>query len=142
MCGIAVIVAPPDGSIPQGAIERMTTALRHRGPDEQGWLRQPFCHLGHTRLSVIDPTGGKQPMADEAGRFCLVYNGEIYNYRELRDALRRDGQRFATSSDTEVLLRLCLAKGEAALELLSGQFAFALWDNQERRLLAGRDRFG
>ncbi|MGH3055736.1 MAG: hypothetical protein ACRDL7_12250, partial [Gaiellaceae bacterium] len=104
MCGIAAIVSDGPG-IPAGAIERMTDRLQHRGPDGQTYAHFPRCHLGHTRLSIIDLVGGAQPMSDDTGRYCIVFNGEIYNYRELRRVLEEGGARFHTQSDTEVLLR-------------------------------------
>ena len=142
MCGIAVILPSRDLAVPPGAIERMTLALRHRGPDGQASVRLPGCHLGHTRLSVIDPAGGTQPMTDDAGRFTVVFNGEIYNYRELRRDLERAGVAFRTRSDTEVLLLAYRHYGPAVLSRLNGQFAFAIWDAAERKLFAARDRFG
>jgi asparagine synthase (glutamine-hydrolysing) len=141
MCGIAVI-ASTGVEIPTGAIERMTTCLAHRGPDGEGYACFPNCHLGHRRLSVIDLTTGDQPMAESTGRYHITFNGEIYNYRELRTDLQRRGWTFRTQSDTEVLLRAYQEYGEAAPTHLQGQFAFAIWDQVEQRLFAARDRLG
>jgi asparagine synthase (glutamine-hydrolysing) len=140
MCGIAVIL--PGSETPALAIERMTAALVHRGPDAQACLRLPGCRLGHTRLSIIDIAGGSQPMADASGRFHVVLNGEIYNHRELRHELEAIGARFRTRSDTEVLLHAYEHFGPGMLDRLNGQFAFAIWDGAERELFVARDRFG
>lgn len=141
VCGIAGIIANGRSIAPEW-IERMTLCLRHRGPDAHGISRLPRCHLGHRRLSIIDLASGNQPMSDESGRFSIVFNGEIYNYRELRRTLARSGWRFRSSSDTEVLLRAYQEYGERALVHLKGQFAFAIWDNEDGLLFAARDRFG
>ncbi len=142
MCGIAVILPGSALETPPFAIERMTAALAHRGPDGQACTRLPGCDLGHTRLSVIDPVGGAQPMSDPSGRFWIVFNGEIYNHRELCRDLEQRGHVFRTHSDTEVLLHAFIECGEAVPERLNGQFAFAIWDARERSLFAARDRFG
>ena len=142
MCGIAVILPGGELTVPPFAVDRMTAALRHRGPDAQQTLRLPGCHLGHTRLSVIDPANGAQPMTDPSGRFTLVFNGEIYNHADLRRELECGGVRFRTRCDTEVLLQGCIHWGRGVLRRLNGQFAFALWDSVERTLLLARDRFG
>ncbi|MDB5291818.1 MAG: asparagine synthase [Phycisphaerales bacterium] len=142
MCGIAVILPGSAVEVPPFAIERMTAALAHRGPDAQAVVRLLGCHLGHTRLSVIDLAGGSQPMADPSGRFHIVFNGEIYNYPELRRDLETDGCRFRTHSDTEVLLQGYLRHGSRILPKLNGQFAFAIWDSVDRALFTARDRFG
>jgi asparagine synthase (glutamine-hydrolysing) len=140
VCGIAGIVGA--GGLDPTWIESMTKSLVHRGPDAQRTLRLDGCHLGHTRLSVVDIVGGTQPMADPSERYWLVFNGEIFNHRELRDQLAAKGWVFRTRSDTEVLLAAYVHFGDAAVERLNGQFAFAVWDARERRLFAARDRFG
>src|SRR4051812_32753424 len=109
MCGITAILgegrdSPTGGGSSASAIDRMTTCLTHRGPDASDTVRRAGCALGHTRLSIIDLAGGHQPMTDETGRFWIVFNGEIFNYRELRKTLEQLGWRFRTQSDTEVLL--------------------------------------
>jgi asparagine synthase (glutamine-hydrolysing) len=142
MCGIAVILPGSGIEVSPFAIERMTAALRHRGPDAQAVLRLPGCHLGHTRLSIIDPANGEQPMTDPAGRFTIVFNGEVYNHHELRRELEREGQAFRTRCDTEVVLHGFARRGRNVLRRLNGQFAFAVWDSQERTLFVARDRFG
>lgn len=141
MCGIAAIVS--DGpEIPPMAIDRMVESQAHRGPDGQASICLPGCHLGHARLSVIDLLGGAQPMTEDSGRFWITFNGEIYNYRELRRDLEKRGWRFRTQSDTEVLLRAYQEYGQDVLAHLNGQFAFAIWDCTQRRLFAARDRLG
>lgn len=142
MCGIVGIWGPSG----EQHIGALCLALRHRGPDAQGeWLDgRAGVALGHRRLAVIDLTEtGSQPMASKDGRYRLVFNGEIYNFRELRGQLERSGHEFAGGSDTEVLLVALLHWGaEAVLPRLNGMFALALWDAQEHRLLLARDRFG
>lgn len=142
MCGIAVILTGAELDVPPFTIDRMTAALRHRGPDAQQTLRLRGCHLGHTRLSIIDPANGAQPMTDPSGRWTIVFNGEIYNHRELRRELERDGVTFRTHCDTEVLLLGYATWGRSVLSRLNGQFAFAIWDAVEHSLFVARDRFG
>ena len=120
----------------------MTDALAHRGPDDEGVYVAGPIGLGHRRLAIIDPAHGRQPMQTADGRYTLVYNGEIYNYRELRARLENEGVAFRTHTDTEVLLELLAREGPAALRHLRGMFAFALWDHQERELLCARDPLG
>src|SRR5574341_1057983 len=141
MCGIAAI-ASPGAEIPPRTIERMTTCLAHRGPDGQGCARFPGCHLGHRRLSIIDLATGDQPMTGPGERYWITFNGEIFNYRELRAELERRGWTFRTQSDTEVILRAYQEYGEAVPAHLNGQFAFVIWDQVEQRVFAARDRLG
>jgi asparagine synthase (glutamine-hydrolysing) len=140
MCGICGIVGEmrPDDA----AMQRMLVALAHRGPDGNGTMQLNNGVFGHTRLSIIDLAGGGQPMRDVTGRYAITFNGEIYNYAELRDELARRGRRFATHSDTEVILNAFAEWGEGCLDRFRGMFAFAIWDEQERRLFAARDLFG
>lgn len=142
MCGIAVILPHSAIEVPFDAIDRMTDALVHRGPDERSVLRMEGCHLGHTRLSILDPAGGGQPMGEETGRFRIVFNGEIFNHPDLRITLESLGHRFHTRSDTEVLLHAYMQWGRSCVSRLNGQFAFAVWDQADRILFAARDRFG
>lgn len=136
MCGIAGIVGSPPKD--PGLITEMTKALRHRGPDDSGIWTSEDAHLGHTRLSILDPSAaGHQPM--EFGDLVLTYNGEIYNYRELRGQL--DGP-FQSDTDSEVLLHLFRRYGDACVHQLRGMFSFAIWDRKHRRLFAARDRLG
>ncbi|MBI3899875.1 MAG: asparagine synthase (glutamine-hydrolyzing) [Gammaproteobacteria bacterium] len=141
MCGICAI-AGGHSERTSAVIEAMTRSLRHRGPDTQTYRQLPGVDLGHTRLSIIDLAGGEQPMADESGRFWIVFNGEIYNYVELRAELAREGARFHTRSDTEVILAAFAHWGAAGLQRLRGMYAFVIWDTQARRLFAARDLFG
>jgi asparagine synthase (glutamine-hydrolysing) len=140
MCGIAGWVGARGGD--REVLDSMLRALEHRGPDDTGRYLDGEAALGMTRLSIIDLVTGRQPMTSEDGTATLVFNGEIYNFRGLREELVRSGHRFATHSDTEVLLRAWEAWGEACVERLRGMFAFALWDGQRRRLLLARDRIG
>lgn len=140
MCGIAGSTHPSPGFL-DGARAK----LRHRGPDADGTWQEAAGGLGfaHTRLAVIDLTpGGAQPMVSDCGRFVLCYNGEIYNYRELRRDLESAGDRFRSQSDTEVLLNLLRRDGSAGLNKTLGMFAFAFWDRERKELLLGRDRLG
>lgn len=141
MCGICAIAGKGRGDI-RPALERMIAALRHRGPDAEGAVHLANCSLGHTRLSIIDLESGSQPMADISGRYHITFNGEIYNYMELRKELLREGHRFRTNSDTEVVLSSFARWGPDCLDRFRGMFAFAIWDGQEKRLFAGRDLFG
>ncbi len=142
MCGICGIVSF-NTSPPVAAVRNMTVALRHRGPDAHGMYEDSTIALGHARLSVIDlHQEANQPMQDATGRYHLVFNGEIYNFREIRKELEKKGVRFRTSSDTEVLLEALLFWQQGALSRFNGMFSFALWDKQEQTLFCGRDRVG
>jgi asparagine synthase (glutamine-hydrolysing) len=143
MCGIAgVLYSDPSRMADRPILRAMGDAIAHRGPDADGYLAEPGVGLVHRRLSIIDLAGGNQPIGNEDGSVQVVFNGEIYNYRELRRGLEGRGHRFRTNSDTEVLVHLYEERGEALVEQLRGMFAFALWDRAERRLLLGRDRLG
>jgi asparagine synthase (glutamine-hydrolysing) len=120
----------------------MTAALEHRGPDADGLYRDGPVALGHRRLSVIDLAGSPQPMSTPEGELTVIFNGEIYNFRALREALEARGHRLSTHGDTEVLLYAYREYGEAMLEHLQGMFAFALWDRPRQRLLIARDHLG
>jgi len=144
MCGIAGVVRHGGATTPDPAAA-LGAALAHRGPDGHGVWRSPGGDvlLVHTRLAIIDPgPSGAQPMATPDGRHRIIFNGEIYNYRELRRSLEARGERFTTGSDTEVLLRLLACDGGAALAQLRGMFALAWWDAEARSLVLARDRFG
>ena len=142
MCGIAGILRV-DGA-PAGAdlLRAMTSAIAHRGPDGDGFFCDGSVGLGHRRLAIIDLATGDQPMATEDGSVVLVFNGEIYNFRELRRELEGRGATFRTTSDTEVILQAYEAWGVDCLPRLRGMFAFALWDRPRRRLFLARDRVG
>jgi asparagine synthase (glutamine-hydrolysing) len=120
----------------------MTLSLAHRGPDGEGFLSTPEVSFGHRRLAIIDVPGGRQPMTSADGRCTVVYNGEIYNFRDLRRELEAGGAQFRTRSDTEVLVETWARWGAEALERLRGMFAFAVWDHRERSLTLVRDRLG
>lgn len=138
MCGIAGMAGRADEEL----IARMTATLAHRGPDDSGQYVDDGAALGHRRLSVIDLDGGQQPMAYGEGRYWIVYNGEVYNFHELRQELEAKGHQFRTASDTEVILAAYADWGEACVERFQGMFAFALWDARERRLFLARDPIG
>ncbi len=148
MCGIAGIVARPEARIPREAMGAMLDALAHRGPDGRGvaeYRAGATGHevtLGHRRLAIIDPDGARQPMCDDHAGLALVFNGEIYNFRELRVRLQAAGYRFERDSDTEVLLRAYEHWKEDVVHHLRGMFAFAIWDARRERLFLARDRFG
>ncbi len=120
----------------------MAAAIAHRGPDGQGVFAAPGVGLAHVRLSIVGLADGQQPMTSADGRFTIVFNGEIFNYVELRDDLKARGIVFRTGSDTEVLLQLYALHGEDCLSRLNGDFAFAIWDARDRRLMLARDRMG
>ncbi len=139
MCGIAGIIAPRADRY-RDPLRRMLAAIRHRGPDDEGTHFFADCALGHTRLSIIDPTDGHQPMLAAGARIGITFNGEIYGYKGLRDELA--GYPFRTQCDTELLLALYERYGVEMLERLPGMFAFALWDDAAGTLFCARDRFG
>jgi asparagine synthase (glutamine-hydrolysing) len=143
VCGIyGALSTDPRRPVPGDLLERMAHVLAHRGPDGGGsHVDGPF-GMGMCRLSIIDLAGGDQPMSNEDGTVWVVFNGEIYNYRELTTDLAARGHRFATASDTEVLVHLYEEYGERCVEPLRGMFAFAIWDEPRRELLLARDRLG
>jgi asparagine synthase (glutamine-hydrolysing) len=143
MCGICGQFNLNGHAVDRPVIERMTASIRHRGPDSDGVFVRGPAGLGHRRLSIIDLSqAGNQPMASLDGTKWIVFNGEIYNYAELKRAMEREGERFVSSSDTEVLLRLYEKFGVACLEKVNGMFAFAVWDDSAEILVLARDRIG
>lgn len=142
MCGIAGIVHDDKRTVDNGALRRMTRALIHRGPDEEGFHVEPGIGLGHRRLSIIDLSTGQQPLCNEDGTIWVTFNGEIFNYIELRADLEKRGHRFKTQSDTETIVHLYEERGLDFVDELNGQFAIALWDRAKRRLVLTRDRVG
>lgn len=140
MCGICGRVGR--APVREDEILRMARSLSHRGPDDEGVYASGGVGLGHRRLSIIDIDGGRQPMSNQDGSIWIVYNGEIYNYQELRSRLQREGSSFSTNSDTETILHLYERHGTDCLRFLRGMFAFAIWDGRRRRLFAARDRLG
>ena len=154
MCGIAGIADSSGALIEQGLLESMASAMAHRGPDDDGFYRNPAAAggasdsgssaaLAFRRLSIIDLTGGHQPLSNEDGSVQLVFNGEIYNYLELTEQLRARGHKFATGSDAETVIHLYESHGiDGACRRLRGMFAFALWDQNRGELHIARDRVG
>ncbi|MBO08104.1 MAG: asparagine synthase (glutamine-hydrolyzing) [Acidobacteria bacterium] len=151
MCGIAGIIHFDGAPVPQGLVEEMCDTLRHRGPDDHGVVYFPMsaspsggvaAALGNQRLSIIDVAGGYQPIGNEDGTIWASFNGEIYNFVELRERLIQEGHRFVTRSDTEVVVHAYEQWGDSFLCHLDGMFALAVWDSHNERLLLCRDRFG
>lgn len=143
MCGFVTIFdATGKRDIDQALLHRMTATIRHRGPDGEGAHVEPGLGLGHRRLAIIDVDGGHQPMYSNDGTCVVVFNGEIYNFQELRAELSGLGHRFKTNSDTEVILHAWQAWGAEFVKRLEGMFAFALWDSTKETLVLARDRLG
>lgn len=143
MCGVAGILnLAPSRMAPADVLDRMLQSIVHRGPDDQGRLVDRELAMGMRRLSIIDLADGKQPICDESGRFTVVFNGEIYNYRELREQLLSRGHSLKTHSDTEVIVHLYEEFRHECLDHLRGMFSFAVWDNRARDLFIARDRLG
>ncbi len=142
MCGIAGFLTDRALLDPQATLQRMTRSLRHRGPDDEGFYVDDRVGLGVRRLSIIDLETGHQPIANEDGTIWAVQNGEIYNFRTLRDQLERRGHRFRTRSDSEVIVHAYEEYGEDCVSQLDGMFALAVWDARQRTLFLARDRMG
>jgi asparagine synthase (glutamine-hydrolysing) len=144
MCGICGIINfDSERAVTQAEIERMDNQLLHRGPDDRGFWLGKRIGLGHTRLSIIDLTqAARQPMSNEDGSIWIIYNGEIYNFQELRKRLESKGHRFKSKSDTEVIIHLYEEEGKECVKSLRGMFAFGIWDEKQRLLFLARDRLG
>jgi asparagine synthase (glutamine-hydrolysing) len=143
MCGIAGFINLKEAApVDEEVLARMTNTLIHRGPDSAGYFTEPGIGLGFRRLAIIDPVGGDQPLFNEDRSVVSICNGEIFNYRELRDGLMKRGHTFKTSCDVEVLAHLYEESGAGFLNQLNGQFAFAIYDRKQKRLLLARDHFG
>ena len=143
MCGIAGVAFSDANRPPESEpLHRMAHAIAHRGPDGAGEFLAPGLGLVHRRLAIIDPAAGQQPLGNEDGTIQIAFNGEIYNFPELRQRLIAKGHRFRTHSDTEVIVHLYEEVGEDVVRGLNGMFAFALWDSRQRKLLLARDRLG
>src|SRR6187401_1002219 len=141
MCGIAGIVNFKERTPQEKAIRMMTNRIAHRGPDAEGVYVDDFVALGHRRLSIIDVSeASNQPLWDHSHRYAIVFNGEVYNYQELRNKL--PNYPYKTQSDTEVVLAYYETYGATCLHYINGMFAFALWDSLEKRLFVARDRIG
>ncbi len=143
MCGICGAVKfDPLAAVQESMLSRMRDTMIHRGPDDEGLFIAGNVGLGHRRLSIIDLSGGHQPLANAQGTIWITYNGEVYNFQELRSLLEAKGYIFSTKSDTEVVLHAYEAFGEACVEHLRGMFAFAIWDDRCQKLFLARDRLG
>jgi len=144
MCGICGFAVPAGSEerIDESVLVRMRDALVHRGPDDAGIFIDHRAGLGHRRLSIVDISGGHQPMANEDQTIWISYNGEVYNHRDLRPGLEQRGHRYQTNCDTETIVHLFEEYGDGAVEYLRGMFAFAIWDSGRGRLLLARDRLG
>ena len=141
MCGITgFLINTSNHSVAEKLIESMSSTLGHRGPDGWGTYLSPEMAIGHTRLSIVDLAGGKQPMLTQ--RYVIAYNGEIFNYIELREELSRKGVTFATHCDTEIVLKAFELYGPEAFAMFNGQFAIILWDRLEKKVIVARDRYG
>src|SRR5258708_1613268 len=141
MCGIAGILNFNDRPVAPGLIEKMTNALALRGPDADGFLSEGVVALGHRRLSIIDlSSAANQPFFDASGRYAMVFNGEMYNYQEVKDTIK--DYPFHTTSDTEVLIAAYAKWGADCIQYFRGMFTFAIWDRQEKELFLARDRMG
>jgi len=145
MCGIAGFInsrKPINEAEGESILNRMLTRINHRGPDDCGLYLEPGIGMGNVRLSIIDLSGGYQPLSNEDGSLWIVYNGEVFNYIELQDDLIKKGHTFKTHCDTEVILHMYEEYGANALQYLNGQFAFAIWDNLKKECFFARDRVG
>src|SRR5246127_5635985 len=143
MCGICgKLVFDPAATVSPALIKSMADTIRHRGPDDDGYFISGPVGLGFRRLSIIDLSGGHQPLSNEDGSIHIVFNGEIYNYQELRQYLLGRGHVFRTQTDTETIVHLYEELGEACVEKLRGMFAFAIWDDRGKSLFLARDRVG
>lgn len=141
MCGIAGIIEFKNGLADEAGVRKMTRAMAHRGPDAEGFFVDAGIALGHLRLSIIDlSTAANQPFSDHSGRYIMVYNGEIYNYQQIKSLIK--DYEFRTSSDTEMILAAYIKWGAACLDHFRGMFAFAIWDRREQELFIARDRMG
>jgi asparagine synthase (glutamine-hydrolysing) len=142
MCGICGFYLANERSVDPNILKKMTTSLQHRGPDDEGYYYDAGIALGHRRLSIIDLNTGKQPIHNEDKSIYVVFNGEIYNFPDLKRELEKKGHTFYTRTDTEVLVHLYEEMGVKCLERLNGMFAFAIWDKKRKKMLLARDRIG
>lgn len=142
MCGVAGIIDYYGNFNNVAIVSSMLSAISYRGPDESGIYHSESATIGNVRLSIIDIVSGQQPLCDFSGRYWIVFNGEIFNYMELRDFLQKKGIKFKTHSDTEVLVQLYSIYGKSCLSMLNGQFVLGIWDKKEEELFMARDRVG
>ena len=143
MCGICGYMNLNGERSSQAVLRKMTDAIAHRGPDGEGYYNDRAVALGHRRLSIIDLSdNGKQPMLSNGGNYAIVYNGELYNFRELKEELLSLGYHFRSTCDTEVILYSYIEWGKACLDKFNGMFAFAVYDKVKQELFCARDRYG
>ncbi|MCP4146540.1 MAG: asparagine synthetase B, partial [bacterium] len=143
MCGITGIFNLDGRPVSIAVIKKMADVIVHRGPDSEGFWTDGFIGFGHRRLSILDLSpAGHQPMMSENGRYVIVYNGEVYNFRNLRMELEAKGYSFRSNTDTEVVLKSFQEWGTESLLRFNGMFAFAIWDKKENRIHLARDRYG
>jgi asparagine synthase (glutamine-hydrolysing) len=142
MCGIAGFYNFTSRNLQEDSIKKMLASIQHRGPDETGIYLSTGIALGSVRLSIIDLSSGKQPMSDESNNYWIVYNGEIFNYKELRSNLIKKGIHFNTNSDTEVVLQMFIVYGKKCVDYFNGQFAFCIFNKEKNELFLARDRVG
>ena len=143
MCGIAGIYNLNGQKIESFLIQKMVRIQKHRGPDDEGFYINDTIGLGHCRLSIIDLSeAGHQPMSNEDENLWIIYNGEIYNYLELRPELIKHGHKFKSNTDTEIIIHAYEEWDEKCLEKFNGDWAFAIWDKKKKELFCSRDRFG
>jgi asparagine synthetase B (glutamine-hydrolysing) len=143
MCGICGVVSfEPNVPLDRSLLQRMNNSIRHRGPDDEGYYQDEQASLAMRRLSIIDLHTGQQPISNETGDVWVVYNGEIYNFKDVRTTLQQRGHTFKTQTDTEVIVHAYEEYGDNCVEHFNGMFAIALWDTRKRRLFLARDRVG
>ena len=140
MCGIVGVVS--ESAHEKNKIHQATSCVFHRGPDSEGFYKDELIAMGHRRLSIIDLNSGNQPMLSDDKRYIIVYNGEFYNFKEIKKLLITKGVQFSTNSDTEVFLKGFITYGIRFLPMVNGMFSFAIWDNKKNKLYLGRDRYG
>ena len=141
MCGIAGLITGDNTNLDE-TLHGMLSSIVCRGPDETGFYTDERIGLAHARLAILDPDNGRQPAANEDGSIVVIFNGEIFNFKTLRKQLEQDGHIISNNSDTAILPHLYEAYGAEMFIKLNGQFAIAVWDKRNRRLVLGRDRFG
>src|SRR5690242_11462404 len=143
MCGITGYICFDNSKADRLTIERMNNSINHRGPDDEGVFIDGNVGIGHRRLSILDlSSAGHQPMLSSDGKFAIVFNGEIFNYNEIRKKLVNLGHKFISQTDTEVILNSFVQWGVSCFKMFNGMFAFAIWDREQRELFLVRDRFG
>ncbi len=143
MCGIAGIINLNREPISQAILHRMTEAIKHRGPDDNGLFIDDYIGFGHRRLSILDlSSAGSQPMSTRDGRYTITYNGEVFNFRELKNELENNGYEFYSQTDTEVVVQAYAHWGIKSLDRFNGMYALAIWDNKTNELVIARDRYG